>query len=82
MLLISDTDQAPIETELKNLLERGLILDELKFDNKRQLRETSSEIFFEEDETLNVAESHIFLPKFNFKEIQTKRKRTRLGQEK
>lgn len=73
------TEQAPLDFELKNILEHGFVLDELKFDNKRQLRETSSEIFLEEDETLNVAESHIFLPKFNYKEIQTKRKRTRLG---
>lgn len=34
----------------------------------------------EEDEIMNLAETHIFLPKFTYQAIQAKRRRVRLSQ--
>lgn len=62
---------------MKNILEHGFGMDEVIFDNKRQLRETVSEIFLTEDETLHVAETHVLIPKFSLKAIEIKRNHTR-----
>uniref|UniRef100_A0A336LE84 CSON010058 protein n=1 Tax=Culicoides sonorensis TaxID=179676 RepID=A0A336LE84_CULSO len=69
---LSQFSGAPLKFDLEHIFQ-----SELKFNDKRQIRQTNSEVVFEEDEMLNVAESHIFIPRFKFKEIKTKKKGSR-----